>query len=144
MKKKNNAFFKKDKKFIDVKIGQKFTYEKIVSNSMIQSYALLIDDKNLLHFKSKKKSNSIIYAHGMLIGSLVSTLLGSYFPIKNNLLLSINLNFKKPVLPNQKVRVEASITGKSDYKNIIMLKIHIYQGKKILIVGEAIIKVNSE
>ena len=80
----------------------------------------------------------------MLIGSLVSTLLGSYFPIKNNLLLSINLNFKKPVLPNQKVRVEASITGKSDYKNIIMLKIYIYQGKKILIVGEAIIKVNSE
>ena len=144
MNKKNNPFFKKDKKFKNVKIGQKFTYKKIVSSSMIQSYASLIGDKNPLHYKSKRKSNSKIYAHGMLIGSLVSTLLGSHFPIKNNLLLSINLNFKKPVLPNQKVKVVAAIAGKSDYKNIIMLKINIYQVKKLLIVGDAIIKVNSK
>ena len=144
MKIKNNVFFKKDKKFKDIKIGQKFSYEKIVSSLMIQNYALLIGDKNPLHYKSKRKSNSIIYAHGMLIGSLVSTLLGSHFPIKNNLLLSINFNFKKPVLPNQKVKVEAVIAGKSDYKNIIILKINIYQGRKLFIAGEAIIKVNSK
>ena len=144
MKIKNNVFFKKDKKFKDIKIGQKFSYEKIVSSLMIQNYATLIGDKNPLHYKSKRKSNSIIYAHGMLIGSFVSTLLGSHFPIKNNLLLSINLNFKKPVLPNQKVKVEAVIAGKSDYKNIIILKINIYQVKKLFIAGEAVIKVNSK
>ena len=62
MKIKNNVFFKKDKKFKDIKIGQKFSYEKIVSSLMIQNYALLIGDKNPLHYKSKRKSNSIIYA----------------------------------------------------------------------------------
>ena len=144
MKIKNNVFFKKDKKLKDIKIGQKFSYEKIVSSLMIQNYATLIGDKNPLHYKSKRKSNSIIYAHGMLIGSFVSTLLGSHFPIKNNLLLSINLNFKKPVLPNQKVKVEAVIAGKSDYKNIIILNINIYQVKKLFIAGEAVIKVNSK
>ena len=80
----------------------------------------------------------------MLGGSFVSTLLGSFFPIKNNILLSINLNFKSPILPGNKIKVVTSVTNKSDFSKTVILDINIYRYKKILIFGEAIIKVNSE
>ena len=124
-------------------IGEEFNFTKVITKSIIQKYASLIGDKNPQHFKSKK-NNSKIIAHGMLGGSFVSTLLGSFFPIKNNILLSINLNFKSPILPGNKIKVVTSVTNKSDFSKTVILDINIYRYKKILIFGEAIIKVNSE
>tara|TARA_A100001011_G_C14038081_1_gene726590 strand:+ start:292 stop:723 length:432 start_codon:yes stop_codon:yes gene_type:complete len=135
-----NKFFKNDKKFEDIKVGEVFNYKKVITKSIIQKYASLIGDKNPQHFKSKK-NNSKVIAHGMLGGSFVSTLLGSFFPIKNNILLSINLNFKSPILPGNKIKIVASVTNKSDLSRTIILDINIYRYKKILIFGEAIIKV---
>ena len=143
MKLVKDKFFKNDKRFKDIKIGEEFNFTKVITKSIIQKYASLIGDKNPQHFKSKK-NNSKIIAHGMLGGSFVSTLLGSFFPIKNNILLSINLNFKSPILPGNKIKVVTSVTNKSDFSKTVILDINIYRYKKILIFGEAIIKVNSE
>lgn len=140
---KKNKFFKNDKEFRNIKIGEKFTYEKLITKSIIQKYASLIGDKNPQHYKSKK-NNSKIIAHGMLGGSFVSTLLGSFFPIKNNILLSINLNFKSPIYPGNKIKIIASVINKSDFSKSIILTINISKKKKILISGKAIIKVNSK
>ena len=131
------------KMFNDIYKIDHYAYRSFDMKSIIQKYASLIGDKNPQHFKSKK-NNSKIIAHGMLGGSFVSTLLGSFFPIKNNILLSINLNFKSPILPGNKIKVVTSVTNKSDFSKTVILDINIYRYKKILIFGEAIIKVNSE
>ena len=80
----------------------------------------------------------------MLGGSFVSTLLGSFFPIKNNLLLSINLNFKSPIHPGNKIKITASVINKSELSKTIILSFNISRNKKILIFGKAIIKINSK
>ncbi len=141
MKNKKNSFFKNDKKFKEIKKGQKFTYKKKITANAIQKFASMIGDKNPLHFKTKKSNHKVV-AHGMLIGSFVSTLLGSFFPIKNNVLVSMNLNFKFPVYPGDEIKIIASITNKSEINNIIILKIDIYNYKKLSVFGEAIVKVN--
>ena len=105
MKIKNNVFFKKIKNLKILKLVKNLVMKKIVSSLMIQNYALLIGDKNPLHYKSKKKKqfhNLCSWNVNWLSCFNLVRLL--HFSIKNNLLLSINFNFKKPVLPNQKVK----------------------------------------
>ena len=143
MKKKKNPFFKKDKKFNKIKIGEKISFKKLITSSSIQNYAILIGDKNPRHYKSRTNKKDKIISHGMFVGSLVSTLLGTYFPIKNNILVSISLNFKKPILPNQKVKVEGTIIEKSEAKKILIVKINIFRGNALLISGNATVKIDS-
>ena len=77
----------------------------------------------------------------MFVGSLTSALLGTHCPIKNNILLSLTLNFKKPVLPNYKIKVEGKILAKSNALKILTVKISVYRMHILLIDGEAKLKV---
>ena len=138
-KSKVNKFFINDKKFKDIKIGDKSKYERLITASLIHNFAKLIKDYNPAHYNKK---NAKVIANGMLIGSLVSTLLGNYFQVKNNLLVSYSLNFKKPISQNQKIKIISTIVQKINFKKILIVKIEIYRNKNILIAsGETIIKV---
>ena len=143
-KKPSKKFFLNDKQFEDLKIGTKFGFEKKIKFVDIKKYANLDGDKNPLHLE-KKKSDSInkmpIISHGMFVGSLTSALLGTHCPIKNNILLSLTLNFKKPVLPNYKIRIQGKIVAKSDALKILTIKISVYKMHILLIDGEAKLKV---
>ena len=77
----------------------------------------------------------------MFVGSMTSALLGTHCPIKKNILLSLSLNFKKPVLPNYKIRIQGKIVAKSDALKILTVKINIYNRHILLIDGEAKLKV---
>ena len=136
-------FFSNDKQFEKLKIGTKFSFERKIKSSDIKKYANLVRDKNPLHLKQKKFNNKKkpIISHGMFVGSLTSALLGTHCPIKNNILLSLTLNFKKPVLPNYKIKIQGRIVAKSNVLKILTVKINIYKMHILLIDGEAKLKV---
>lgn len=145
MKKKiSNNFFSNDENFEDLRIGTKFSFERKIKYSDIEKYSNLVEDKNPLHLREKKSNSTIrkpIISHGMFVGSLTSALLGTHCPIKNNILLSLTLNFKKPVLPNYKIKVEGKILAKSNALKILTVKISVYRMHILLIDGEAKLKV---
>ena len=137
-------FFSNDKQFKDLKIGTKFGFERRVKFKDIKKYANLVQDRNPLHLKEKissKIKKKTIISHGMFVGSMTSALLGTHCPIKKNILLSLSLNFKKPVLPNYKIRIQGKIVAKSDALKILTVKINIYNRHILLIDGEAKLKV---
>ena len=137
-------FFSNDKQFQNLKIGTKFGFERRVEFKDIKKYANLVQDKNPLHLKEKTSGNikkKTIISHGMFVGSMTSALLGTHCPIKNNILLSLSLNFKKPVLLNYKIRIQGKIVAKSEALRILTVKINIYYKHILLIDGEAKLKV---
>ena len=101
-------------------------------------YIVLLHLKKKISSKIKKKT---IISHGWFVGSMTSALLGTHCPIKKNILLSLSLNFKKPVLPNYKIRIQGKIVAKSDALKILTVKINIYNRHILLIDGEAKLKV---
>ena len=132
------------KQFKDLKIGTRFGFERRVKFKDIKKYANLVQDRNPLHLKEKissKIKKKTIISHGMFVGSMTSALLGTHCPIKKNILLSLSLNFKKPVLPNYKIRIQGKIVAKSDALKILTVKINIYNRHILLIDGEAKLKV---
>ena len=83
-------------------------------------------------------------AHGLLVGSLFSTLVGMLCPGRRALYLSQNLNFKKPVVAGRKMSIKGEVLDKFESLGVIKLKTVVYDEKEdVAVEGEALVKVRS-
>lgn len=139
----NNKKEPNEYNFNDISIGKTFEFEHFLSAADINLYAKLIGDFNPLHVDANYAQNTIYkgkISHGMLGASLFSTLLGMYCPGKDSIILSINIKFKKPILPNTTLRIYGEVTKKVDALKILQVKLILYNGTNILVEGDAMVK----
>lgn len=128
----------------EIKNGDIYSFNKKISEDDVLKFAEITGDHNPLHVdknfgkKSKFKRNLV---HGMLAGSLFSTLVGMYCPGKNALYLSQTLSFKFPIFYGDVVIVRGTVMAKNDSINLINLRTEIIKNKKVCISGEAKIKI---
>ncbi len=128
----------------EIKNGDIYSFNKKILKEDVFKFADITGDYNPLHVdknfgkKSKFKRN---IAHGMLAGSLFSTLVGMHCPGKNALYLSQTLSFKFPIFYGDALIVKGTVIAKNDSINLIKLKTEIIKNKKVCISGEAKIKI---
>jgi acyl dehydratase len=130
--------------FADIKEGEIYQFTKKITFDDAMQFADLTGDFNPLHVDKEFGKNSQFkqnIVHGMLAGSLFSTLVGMYCPGKNSLYLSQTLNFKRPIFCDDTVTVKGTVIAKNDTIHLITLKTEIIKEGKICISGEAKIKV---
>jgi len=126
--------------YADIKVGAIYTFEKMISREETMIFAKLTGDYNPLHVdkeygeKSKFKNNIV---HGMLAGSLFSTLVGMYCPGEKSLYLSQTLMFRKPILPEKMVIVKGTISNKNDCIKVVTIKTELLIDGTVAISGEA-------
>jgi acyl dehydratase len=126
--------------FEEIEVGSIHSFERELSPADILAFAKLTGDFNPLHVDeefgraSEFKQNIV---HGMLAGSLFSTLMGMYCPGEKCLYLSQSLNFRKPIFANQKVLVRGTVTAKNDSVRMLTMKTEILRDCQVLISGEA-------
>ena len=85
---------------MNIKIGQTASFSKTISEFDVYGFAGLVGDFNSVHLNRVEAEKSIFknrIAHGMLIGSLISTVLGMKLPGSGTIYLEQNLQFKRPV-----------------------------------------------
>lgn len=81
-------------------IGQSANISKTISESDVYSFAGITGDFNGVHVNEIIAQKSIFgkrVAHGMLVGSLISAVLGTKLPGEGTIYLEQNLQFLKPV-----------------------------------------------
>lgn len=81
-------------------IGQSANISKTISESDVYSFAGITGDFNGVHVNEIIARKSIFgkrVAHGMLVGSLISAVLGTKLPGEGTIYLEQNLQFLKPV-----------------------------------------------
>ena len=120
----------------DIRVGEVYSFARKISRKDIMNFAKLSGDFNRLHIKDN-------VVHGMLSGSLFSTLVGMYCPGERSLYVSQTLNFRKILCGGDSVIVRGTVVGKVDSVRIVILKTEILNLKdsKIMVDGEAKIKV---
>ena len=127
-------------KFNEITVGSIHKFKKKISVADVKAFASLSGDFNPLHvdkeYASKTKFGRNI-VHGMLAGSLFSTLVGMYCPGEKNLYLSQSLFFKKPIFIDEEITVRGTIINKNDSIKLINIKTEILRSDEILITGEA-------
>jgi len=128
----------------EIKIGSKFGFKKMITQKDVLNFAELTGDYNPLHIDNDYARHTDFkgtIVHGMLAGSLFSTLVGMYCPGEKNLYLTQSLNFKKPLRPESEIIVEGEILDKIDSLKIVVIKTKIITGQEIIIEGEAKVKI---
>tara|TARA_B110000503_G_scaffold131888_1_gene207121 strand:+ start:1473 stop:1889 length:417 start_codon:yes stop_codon:yes gene_type:complete len=123
------------------KIGKKIEFEKTFSTEDVINFANISEDNNLIHLDEECAKNSIFGArivHGMLVASMFSKIFGTMYPGKGCLYYGQNLEFRKPVFLNSKVKAIATLIEYNEEKRIGVFKTEAFNvDQKLVINGEA-------
>ncbi len=119
-------------------------FQMTMTQEMIRSFADLSGDKNPLH-TSPKHAAKFGYpenvAHGMLLGGLVSRLVGEYLPGGDVLLLSVKMDFHLPTHSGDLLTVHGLIASDSPATRTMEIKFQIRHQRGIACKGTALVKV---
>jgi acyl dehydratase len=126
-------------------VNKKFREEYTISEEKVKSFADLTGDKNPVHLNKDFAATTQFgkqIAHGMLIASYFSKILGNDLPGPGSIYLAQTLKFMKPVYIDEKIIIEVTITKIREDKPIITLStICLKSDGNIAIEGEAVMKV---
>ena len=92
--------------FEDLRVGQKASFGKTITESDIVLFAAVTGDTNPMHLNAEYAKDTIFgerIAHGMLAAGLITKVLGTQLPGPGTIYLSQSLKFREPVRIGQTV-----------------------------------------
>ena len=130
---------------MDLKIGDKFSTTKQITDAVVRAFAELSGDFNPIHldeeFASKTQFKKRI-AHGMISGALISAVLGYEFKERRVIYLSQTLKFTAPVFLDDTVTATATVTNIREDKPVVTLEtVCTNQEGKTVVKGEAAVMI---
>jgi 3-hydroxybutyryl-CoA dehydratase len=124
-----------------LKIGDKFTSDRLVTDELIRAFAEVSGDFNPIHLDedfAKKTRFGQRIAHGMLSGAFISAVLGNEFKDTKIVYLSQTMKFTAPVFIGDTVTTTATVTNIREDKPIITCEtICANQNGEKLVIGES-------
>ncbi len=127
------------------KVGDKASMSKIFTEADVVEFSIMSKDSNPIHLDSVYARSTVFgkrVAHGMLVASMFSGLIGMELPGEGSIYLGQTLKFKAPVFIGDEITAMVKITHIRDDKPIITLRTAcVNQEGTIVIEGEAVVKV---
>lgn len=112
-------------RFEELQIGMSDSTTKVITEQDILTFAELSTDKNPLHIDPVAASKGMFgkqIAHGMLVASLISAVLGTKIPGEGSVYLGQELKFKRPVFIGDTIEAKAEVIELREEKHIVILK----------------------
>jgi len=112
-------------KNMDIKIGDKFSTSKQITDSVVRAFAELSGDYNQIHLDdefAKKTQFGKRIAHGMISGALISAVLGYEFKERKVVYLSQTMKFVAPVFIDDTVTATATVANIREDKPIVTIE----------------------
>ena len=126
-----------------LQLGQSASFTKTITETDVRLFAQLSGDSNPVHLDESFAKDTIFksrIAHGMLCGSLISTVLGMYLPGPGSIYLKQELKFMAPVYFGDTLTATCSVKEKIVEKNRVILDCKVInQNDVVVISGEATI-----
>lgn len=133
----------KGKKIDQLRIGEKASLSRKITEEDINNFAQATGDLNPVHLDEAYAKNTIFQgriAHGMLTASLFSNLLAMQLPGAGTVYLSQTLNFKRPVRIDDTITAEVEIIGIDLERGRVTLATRCRnQDDKVVLEGEAVV-----
>jgi 3-hydroxybutyryl-CoA dehydratase len=122
-------------------VGEEATFTKTITEEDLQTFGRLSGDTNPIHFdenyaKQTRFGGRIV--HGMLVGSLISTVLGTMLPGPGCVYLSQQLSFRAPARMGEWLTARVRVTDWDVTRGRMVLDTEVINERnERLIVGEA-------
>lgn len=130
----------------DLEVGMTATYERVVTEDMIERFAEVSGDFNPLHLDEEYARTTMFegrIAHGILSAGFISKVFGTVMPGKGSVYISQTLRFLAPVRIGDKVVTTVEVTEINTEKKRVSFKSRCRVGRTVVIDGDAQILVPS-
>jgi 3-hydroxybutyryl-CoA dehydratase len=127
---------------MEIRVGDRFQRSFSISEEMIKGFAGSTGDNNPIHLNEDFAKSSMFHAriaHGFLVGSLISAVLGNDFPGHGTIYISQYMRFLKPVYIGDSIQVVVEVIEITEKKWLRMKTECINQNNNPVIIGEAVI-----
>jgi len=108
----------------DVTFGMTAERTVVFTEELVRQFSIFTEDDAPVHI-SNDHARSLGFdgriAHGLLVGSMYSVLLGKSLPGPNSVILRLSLNMLKPVLIGQTIKFSVSVTSVSEAARSVTL-----------------------
>ena len=130
---------------MDIKIGDRFSTEREITDELIKKFAEVSGDHNPIHLDEDFAKNTRFgrrIAHGMLSGAFISAVLGNEFKERKIVYLSQTMKFVAPVFIGDTVTASGTVTRIREDKGIVTLEtLCTNQNGETLVTGEAAVMI---
>lgn len=128
------------KTFDQIQLGDSASFTKTITETDVVLFAGISGDLNPAHMDEVSASNSPFkgrIAHGALVASLISTVLGTKLPGNGTIYLKQESNFMKPVYFGDTITATCTVVEKTEKKRVIFSTICTNQNNEVVIEGQA-------
>jgi len=132
--------------FEDLVVGQTASFAKTITEADIVLFAGVSGDTNPIHLNEEYAAQTMFkgrIAHGMLLASLISTVLGTKMPGPGCVYIAQNLKFKAPVKIGDTATAKVELIELMPEKKRATFKTTVSVGTMVVIDGDAILMVPS-
>ena len=130
---------------MDLKVGDKFSTERHVTDELVRKFAEVSGDHNPIHLEEEFAKTTRFgrrIAHGMLSGAFISAVLGYEFKERKIIYLSQTMKFTAPVYLDDTVTATVTVTNIREEKGIVTLEtVCTNQNGEPVVTGEAVVMV---
>lgn len=126
----------------EIKVGDTASFEKTISKEDVFAFAGVTGDFNPLHIDETHAENTRFgkrIAHGMLTGSLFSTVFGMKLPGEGAIYLSQTLSFLAPVFFGDTIKATAVVKEKLGKGRVKFDCVATNQDGEVVVRGEAVL-----
>lgn len=126
----------------DLVVGQSRSLTKVIDDATVRAFAEVSEDRNPIHLDEAAGAASMFkqrIAHGMLVGSLFSALLGERLPGHGTIYLGQNLRFLAPVPLGSEVVASVTVAEINPEKKRVTLECEARIGDTLVVKGEAVV-----
>src|SRR5215218_2308823 len=130
--------------FEDLRLGQKASFGKTITESDIVLFAAVTGDTNPMHLNAEYAKTTIFgerIAHGMLAAGLITKVLGTQLPGPGTIYLSQSLKFRAPVRIGQTVTATVEVVALHPERHRATLGTLCAVGGEPVLEGEAYLSV---
>jgi 3-hydroxybutyryl-CoA dehydratase len=134
----------RDVAFEELVLGERVTFSRQWTDADVATFAQLVGDFNPIHCDEAYARTSLFerrIVHGMLVGSLCSTLVGMHLPGKRCLFLSQSLRFLLPVFIGDTVEVTGTIVSRDERTQVITIAVLMTRDADAVVDGLASVQV---
>ncbi len=110
---------------MDLKVGDKFSTTKQITDAVVRAFAELSGDYNPIHLDEEFAKTTMFkqrIAHGMISGALISAVLGYEFKERKVVYLSQTMKFIAPVFIDDTVTATATVKDIREDKPIVTIE----------------------
>ncbi|MEZ5353284.1 MAG: SDR family oxidoreductase [Bryobacteraceae bacterium] len=120
-----------------IAVGETASFERVITPEQIEAFAALSGDRNPLHVDADYARRTTFQkpvAHGMLVGAMVSTLIGMHLPGPGALWNQQSFRWLAPVFAGDTIKVEGRVTQVSHGAGTLTIAVTAVNqnGKKVM------------